>query len=222
MSRTFAKFLSLIGHPLLMLTYGLILLLALNPYEFGLHGFSDQRSVLLLIQVFSTTFLIPGLGVALMKPLGLIQSLEMRDKQERIGPYIITGIFYLWLFKNLLNGHSFPVLYSTFVLGATIGLFFDFFLNIFTKISAHATGWGGLVAMVLLTSHTWGGGILSLSLLDQPLALSLNAILIFVVIMAGLVGTARLALGAHVPVDLYRGYGIGFGSVLLAAVILMA
>ena len=34
--------------------------------------------------------------------------------------------------------------------------------------------------------------------------------------LAGLVGTARLALGAHTPADLYRGYAAGVGAVVIA------
>lgn len=210
-----ARLISFLGHPLLVLTYALLLFIAVNPYAFGARSLSDTRAVLLLASVFSTTFLIPGFGVALMKPLGLIRSLEMRDKQERIGPYIITGVFYLWLFKNLVSGGQAPMLYTECVLGAAIGLFFAFFINIFTKISAHATGMGGLVAMTWLAARAWTGAPLSLGTLD----LSLNAALALVAAAAGLVGTARLALGAHTPADLWRGYAAGALAVLLASVL---
>ena len=94
----------ILGHPLLVLTYVLLLMLAINPFAFGAHHMGDKHTVVLVLYVISTTFVIPGLGVSLLKPLGLIQSLEMNDKQERIGPYIISGIFYLWIFKNFTTG----------------------------------------------------------------------------------------------------------------------
>ncbi len=178
---------------------------------------TDRNAVLLLISVFSTSFVLPGFGVALMKPLGLIQSLEMSDKMERIGPYIITGIFYLWLFKNLFSaGNQYPALFSVCVLGATIGLFLAFMVNIFTKISAHATGMGGLVGMLLLMAFTWGGSQLSMSVPGGNVLLSVTAIVAGGLLFAGAVGTARLVLGAHTPVDLYRGYAVGFAAVLAA------
>ncbi len=217
MPLSIAKFLSYIGHPLLVLTYMLLLLLAVNPYAFGVRAMTDQNAVLLLVSVFSTTFLLPGFGVALMKPLGLIQSLQMDDKMERIGPYIITGVFYLWLFKNLFSGGGhYPDLFSKCVLGATIGLFLAFLINIFTKISAHTTGMGGFIAMLLLTAFTWQNSPLKLNLPGGNLLLSGTVVLAIVVIFAGAVGTARLTLGAHSPADLYRGYGVGFAAVLLA------
>ena len=220
MNLTLARILSFLGHPLLILTYVLLLLLAVNPYAFSARSMTDQRAMLLLISVFTTTFLLPGFGVALLKPLGFIQSLEMESKQERIGPYIITGIFYLWLFKNLFSGTQVPSLFGVCVLGATIGLFFAFFINIFTKISAHATGMGGLVAMVLLATVEWRGFGLALPVFGGALQLSLTVILAFTLLFAGLIGTARLALKAHVPADLYRGYAAGFAAVMIAEVLL--
>lgn len=218
MPLSIAKFLSFIGHPLLVLTYILLLLLSVNPYAFGVRAITDQNAVVLLVSVFSTTFLLPGFGVALMKPLGLIQSLQMPDKMERTGPYIITGVFYLWLFKNLFSGGGhFPDLFSKCVLGATIGLFLAFLINIFTKISAHATGMGGMIAMLLLTAFTWQSSGLHLYLPGGNLLLSLTAVVALGIVFAGAVGAARLALGAHTPADLYRGYGVGFVAVLLAS-----
>ena len=218
MPTSIAKFLSFIGHPLLVLTYMLLILLAVNPYAFGVRAMSDKNAVLLLVSVFSTTFLLPGFGVALMKPLGLIQSLQMHDKMERIGPYIITGVFYLWLFKNLFSGNGhYPNLFSECVLGATIGLFLAFLINIFTKISAHTTGMGGFIGMLLLTAFTWDSSVMSLYLPGGNLLLSLTAIIAIGIVFAGAIGTARLTLGAHTPADLYRGYGVGFVAVILAS-----
>jgi hypothetical protein len=203
MNRTISQFISIIGHPLLMVTYGFLILLWINPFPFGVRDMQDKNAVILIIQVFATTFFIPGAGVALMKPLGLIQSLEMQDKQERIGPYIITGIFYLWMFKNFYSQGQMPLLFTRFMLGATIGLFLAFFINIFSKISA--------------ASFEWGGGIGAIPIMGGVLMLSLNTILCIVLVFAGLVGVARLALGAHVPIDLYRGFAVGVFSQVAAS-----
>ena len=211
----FAKIFSFLGQPLLVLTYILMLMLAVNPYAFGVRDIGDQRSVLLLLSVFTTSFMIPGLGVALMKPLGLIQSMEMRDKQERVGPYIICGVFYLWLFKNFMEG-TVPLLYAKFVLGATIGLFLAFFFNIFTKISAHATGMGSFACMVLVLAFEWPGMSLSIGAVQ----VSLNVVLALVILLAGLIGFARLQLEAHTPVDVWRGYVSGVLAMLLANLVL--
>lgn len=220
MNATLARIVSWLGHPLLILTYMTLLLIAINPYAFSVRSMGDKRAVLLLLSVFSTTFMLPGFGIALLKPLKFVRSLEMEDKQERIGPYIITGIFYLWLFKNLFSGAQVPALYGVCALGASVALFFAFFINIFTKVSAHATGMGSLAGMVLLAAMEWQGMGISVSMIGGSVQLSMTVILAVVLLVAGLVGMARLALRAHVPADLYRGYAAGFAAVMIAAFLL--
>lgn len=217
MSRAFARFLSFVAHPLLVLSYVLLLQMALDPCSFGARQMSDPQSVVLLMSVFVCTVVLPGFAVALMKPLGLIKSLEMEDKQDRIGPYIVSGVFYLWLVKNLLSDGQTPQLYVIFALGATIGLFLAFLINIFSKISAHAVGMGGLVAMLLFLVVDWNDAGIVVPLPGGGLQISTFVVLILGIVLAGLVGTARLALKAHEPADIYRGYAVGFVSILLAA-----
>jgi hypothetical protein len=202
---------------MLVLTYMLLILLAYNPFAFGVRTMTDPKAVVLILSVFFTTAVIPGFGLIVMKPLGLIQSIHLDDRQDRTGPYIISGIFFLWLFKNLNAGGVAPELFSKFVLGATIGLFLDFFINIFIKISAHATGMGGMVAMLLVTGLTWNNTMFELPIFGGILQFSMMALLAVGIVLAGLVGSARLALAAHTPVQLYLGYVVGFVAVLVAS-----
>lgn len=205
---------------MLMPTYTLLLLLHINPYAFGVSQVSDAKAVFLLLYVFTTSALIPGAGIAAMKPLGFIKNLESPDREERIGPYIVAGVFYLWLYKNLSAGSQVPTLYLVSVLSATISLFLAFFVNIFTKISAHATGMGGLVGIVLLTNFRWADQALGIPAFGGLLQLSLPLVLVAAVLLAGLVGNSRLVLKAHVPTDLWQGYAAGFGAVWLAQMLI--
>lgn len=216
MNRSLAQLVSFVAHPLLVLTYMLLILLWVDPYAFGVRHVGDPKAVVLTISVFVCTFLLPGIGVLLMKPLGLIKSLEMSDKQERTGPYIVTGVFYLWLVKNLMSETHTPELYTRFVLGAAIGLFLAFFVNIFSKISAHAVGMGGFVAMLLLLIVEGGSSGVSISTPAGAWQFSLLTLLAAGILLAGWTGMARLSLAAHQPADIYRGYAVGFLSVLLA------
>lgn len=193
-------------HPLLVLTYVLLLMMSANPFAFG----GEQRSVLLLLSVFSTSFLIPALGVVLMKPLGLIKELQMRDKQERIGPYIVCGVFYLWLYKNFMGG-TVPELYAKFTLGACIALFLAFFVNIFSKISMYATGMGSLIAMIMILAFAWPGNAVTVG----QIRLSLNLILAMVIVLAGVAGYFTMRNTDHEARDVWRGYQAGFVAVLI-------
>lgn len=198
-------------HPLLILTYILLLMLAMNPYAFGVNGLGDKRSVLLLVSVFSTTCLIPGIGIVLMKPLGMVKNLEMDDKQDRIGPFIITGVFYLWLFKNFQVDGGVPLVYTRFVLGATIGLFLTFFINIFRKISIYAAGMGALLTMVLILAFAWPGRSLDMGMLQ----VSMNVVLAVVMLLAGALGYYLQVTGRHTAAEVWQGYAAGCVSVLI-------
>ncbi|MDZ7879195.1 MAG: hypothetical protein U5L45_16055 [Saprospiraceae bacterium] len=203
-----AQILSVILHPLLMLTYMLGLLLIVNPYLFGINSAGEGK--LLVIRVFSTTFILPAFAIFLMHRLKLISSLQMTDKQERIGPFIATGIFYLWVFRSVLNDSNMPTAFLIAALGTTIGLFACFLINLFLKISLHATGAGGFVGMVLITMWLYSYGAVSMWLPFVGVSkISINFILMLSVFLAGAVGSARLVLGAHTSKELYAGFVLG-------------
>ncbi|MCB0555531.1 MAG: hypothetical protein KDD02_18435 [Phaeodactylibacter sp.] len=218
--RMLARIISILFHPLLIVTYMLVLLLLINPYLFGVSRVGDQASKLLILQVFLSTFFIPAFAVAMLRFMGMIESMEMKTRQERIGPYIITGIFYLWMFRNFLDNSQIPTAFTSFMLGATIGLFLAFFINIFTKISAHAVGMGGLLGMVVITLLLFSYDTFSMNLPFGVFEVSMSAVLAIAVLLAGLVGTARLLLQAHEPMDLYGGYLVGFSAQFIALRIL--
>ena len=217
MLRFLAQFISIIFHPLLMLTYMLVLLLLVNPYLFGVNDIADQNSKILILRIFLSTFFIPAFSVVMLRFLGLVESLELKDKRERIGPYIITSIFYLWMFRNFLDNAQVPTAYTSCVLGATIGLFVAFFINIFSKISAHAVGMGGLLGMVVITMLLFSYDTFTIQTgLLGTLQITMNMVLMMTIILAGIVGTARLVLQAHEPLDLYGGFLVGFSSQFIA------
>lgn len=208
---------SVLMHPLLMPTYMLALLLLVNPYLFGVRHIAEHSSKVLLLRIFISTFFLPAVAFLLLRFLNLIRSLEMRDRQERTGPYIITGVFYLWMFRNLLDNTQIPTAYTTFMLGATIGLFLAFFINIFSKISAHAAGMGGLVAMVLITMFMFSYDTFTVqSAWLGAMHFNMLVVLMAVVLLAGLVGTSRLWLQAHQPMEVYGGFAVGFVAQLIA------
>jgi len=215
MLRLLAHFFSVVFHPLLIVTYMLVILLLVNPYMFGVNGLTGGKKLVLLI--FLSTFVIPAFAVFMMKALDMIDSLQMKTKAERIGPYIVTGIFYMWLFQNILNNPEIPSAYKSFVLGATIGLFVAFFFNLFTKVSMHALGMGGLLGMIIITSllFSYDSFVFSIGPFGV-MEMSMNALLMLVILLCGIVGTSRLLLNAHILQDLYSGFIIGLSTQFLA------
>jgi membrane-associated phospholipid phosphatase len=216
--RFLAYFVSVIFHPLLILTYMLVILMIVNPYLFG--GATIGNAGVLILTIFLFSVMIPGVSVLMMRALGMVDSIELKDRQERIGPYIVTGVLYLWIFRNFLDNPQIPDAYSIFILGATIGLFLAFFINLFSKISMHAVGMGGLLGMILITLLRYSFNNFSVNIGGQIFQMSTSSLFIAAILACGIVGSARLLLSAHHPRDIYGGFIVGLGAQFLALAIL--
>ncbi len=208
-----ARFLSFVLHPLFMMFYFMLLLMAINPYSFGVHQLTDKRALIMLFGVFASTVIIPGFGIMLLKPLGFLQNYQSPAREERIGPYLILICFYVWVYKSLTAGIGFPQTYAQVFLGATIAIIVGFFLNNWIKVSAHMNGIGGLVGGVLITAtHFLPGAVLPIRLGTVTIQMSVSALLMVVVLLAGACAWARLRLKVHTWQELVLGFLIGLGS----------
>lgn len=213
--RSGAHLVSIVMHPLFIMTYMLLVLFKFNPYLFGL---ADDRSQgLFLITVVILTIFFPLLAVVMMKALHMINSIQMKSRQERIGPLIITGIFYLWLYLNIKDNTAISEAFSFFVLGCTIALFISLFINNFTKISLHTVGVGGLLMGVIFVRQyfTYNAAHFSLDLLGDYY-IHINLVLGIIILWCGLVATSRLLLRSHQSSDILGGFIVGILSQIIA------
>ena len=159
---------------------------------------------------------IPIIGVLMMRFLGLIDGLEMKNRSDRIGPFIIIGVCYLWLTINFINSSQISDFLTTFMLGATISLFLGFIINIFEKISLHTIGMGGLIAGYLILINYYSYGAASFVWDGTEYNIHLMLVFILLLIISGLVGTSRLILGAHIPREVYGGFLVGLLGQVIA------
>lgn len=203
-----AQLVSTLAHPLLLVTYAMLYLLWIDPYAFGQpsFGMAIAHHDVSLIRIFISTALLPFIAILMMRGLGMIETLRMDDPQDRIGPYIATGVFYLWIFFNVNSNPQLPDAFKLFVLAATAGLFLSFFINNFTKISPYTVGVGTLMAFV----------VMNIPLLPYS---ALVPVLQVTFLIAGAVGTARLVLQRQLPQDVLGGYLVGILAQMIAAVI---
>jgi membrane-associated phospholipid phosphatase len=214
-----AHIFSVLGHPFIVLTYALALLLLVNPYAFGVHHISEQLPLLAI--VFLYTFFLPLFATLMMKGLGLVSSLSLKDNKERIGPYIATGIFYLWTYQTLLSNPQIPGMFKVGLLGATIALFMAFFVNNFSRISTHAVGMGCLTGILLIAMFTFYKGSFLLPLPGEgTLETNMLVLVMLCLLFAGMVGTSRLILKTHEPMDVYGGFIVGIFAQFIALRIL--
>ena len=226
MLKAVARLFSYIFHPLFLLTYLLLITMNVNPYLFGSTDFSWHS--LTLIQIFFSTALLPGVAIIVMERLGLVSSLGMHDKQDRIGPYIASGIFYLWIFVNVKDNGEIPLAYRAFVLAATIALFLSFLINLARKINIHSVAAGVFLSAVIVMLATFNYTLINMT-----------AVLMLAILVTGLIGTAQLILHYNYepkpewnvdneentseiieqeiqPIDIYGGYFIGFVAMAIA------
>lgn len=192
--RVVAEVLSYIFHPVFFPVYMSYALYKLSPGSFM--GIPDKQLGLWFISIAVTGVFFPLFSTALMKPLGFISSFKMETARERTIPLMATMIFYFWLshvFNTIPSGP--PLVLKVLLLGNFWGIILVFLANIFTKISMHTAVAGSMVGIIIVLM------ILSPVNMAVPLFVSLA--------LAGLIGTARMILGAHQRGDIWLGYIIG-------------
>ena len=188
----FAKVISYLFHPLLLPTIGLFLIFNLD--EAGLWISSPQMRLFLYAATFTVTLLLPLLNALFLIKMKTISSLEMKTREERKIPYLITAIFY-FAESYFLMKWDVPVLIKALMLGATLLVVSVLFINLFWKISAHMVGIGGLCGMMIAISYR--------------LQINLHPVLIALFIIAGLIAFSRLKLNSHNPAQVYVGFLLG-------------
>lgn len=190
----FAQIISLLFHPLLMATYGCLLLFfcLTNSIYFIFTPF--RVKLVITLTVFAFTFLLPVLNLLILYKMKYVSSLKIEERKERTFPLLISAFCYLGLFYLIYDFNIWPAI-KLFVLGAGIGILITTAVNFWWQISAHMIGVGGMFgAMVALSVY-----------LQMPLFFCLSGCLF----IAGLVGFARLKLNAHSPAQVYVGFLTG-------------
>jgi membrane-associated phospholipid phosphatase len=208
------KVISYLFHPLLMLTYVALLVFWANPYLFQAQ--SGKPLQIHFLSLFFTTFFLPAVAIVMMKSLGLIKSIQMEERQDRIGPLIVTGVFYIWAFRNMISNPDIPQPMTIFTLGICIVLGLCFLINLFSKISLHTAGAGGMIVIAsLIWKYFSPYGFPAGTWIIDP-----SIIVVSILIIAGLIGSARLYLKSHNPSEIMGGYFIGIAGQLIAFFIL--
>lgn len=210
MRTIFFRSLSYVFHPFLILLYLVPLSIAANPFLFG-YGQTEPR-VLIFLFVFFTGIFIPLIAILMMRALNLIPDLRFSDKKDRIFAFIATGIFYLWLIRNLWSNPDVPLVLKGGVLGVVIALFLSFFVNNFDRISVHSVGAGNLFGFILIAGSFFSLGTVTIPFGEMFLELGWIWLVGLGAIIAGGLGTARLFLKKHTLREVLTGYFIGFSS----------
>jgi len=194
MQERVAKIISVIFHPLLIPTFGLIILFNTGTY-LSYTPFSVQ--LILYLRIFFATYLLPISLIILLYKIGVIENILLNTKQDRTFPLLVSGVSFLLAYYLLLQFQiGLPAILVNLLLVSCVSVFANFGINFFWKISSHTIGIGGLTA-------------LALSMFFQ---LNINTLALFssLIFLSGLLATARLFLQEHTPAQVYVGFLLGF------------
>jgi hypothetical protein len=190
--KSIPQIISVILHPLLMPTYGLVVIfnsgtyLSFLPIEF-------KKSIFLIVGI--CTLGIPLILIPFYLYRKIISGVEMNSINERIIPLVITSILYYASFY-ILNNTNVPGAIRLFLLGATLCVIVTLIISIQWKISAHMIGLGGMIGLIL-----------SISVLMHS---DMLFYLILFIFLSGITASARLILNSHTPTQVYIGFVVGF------------
>ena len=193
MNHKLAQFLSIILHPVLMPSYALLLIFSQSTY-FS-YTVSPEAKFALFSIIVLNTLLLPVIISYILVKRGWIKSLEMQKREERLMPFI-TNLVLLLLAAFMIYKLKLPRVFFLLTLGAAAAVSIAIIVNIKWKISIHMIGIGGIVGML------FGMSTFLLADLRIPILIS--------ILVAGILGTARLSLNAHHPLEIYAGFLVGF------------
>lgn len=199
--RIAAGFLSYVFHPVFVPLYVIAFLLFTEPFLFT--GAPLKEKILTLGQAIINYTFFPLVSVLLLKGLNLISSIKLKNRKDRIIPFIVCNIWYFWIWyvwRGLPGAPHYLIVFALSVfLASSIGLL----SNIYLKISMHGIAMGTATAFLCLLTFD-----ASLPNITLYLALAM--------LFTGIVGTSRLLLLEHTPEEYYLGVAAGTIAVIIA------
>jgi len=193
-----AKIISVILFPLFFPSYAILVLFYYN--NFNAFQIPLNAKFMVFTIIFITTSIFPLLFIFMMKKRGMIKSIQMETREERIFPLIITIILF-FIAYHMLKDIEVLSLFIYFLIGSTILLLITLLINFFTKISIHMIGVGGMTGALVGLSMRMNADIMVLIILS--------------IFLSGLTGYARLKLKAHNQSQIYSGFFCGLLVMIL-------
>jgi hypothetical protein len=204
---TAARIISFVFHPLFLTTYLFAGFAFILPSAWSPVSLENFQKMMLLL--FMVTFLLPAINIYLFKLLGNISSLQMHNRRERILPFIFIslvycGVTYMIMVKTGIdatdNFLKFMIIVDALVVVGTV-------ITFFYKVSVHSLATTGLVGIFL------------------PLNNFSEEIYVFyatlgIIVVAGVVMSARLQLHAHTLREVLIGGALGLATGFAGMVIL--
>ncbi len=161
--------------------------------------YSINLKLRLFLIIAVCTLLMPMVIFSVLYWLKAISSVELYSHRERVIPFLFSLIFYGFS-VFILMGNSGLFVIKYLMVAASVALFITILISYYWKISAHMVGIGGATGFIIALSLFWGADV--------------KFFLLTAILLSGVVGTSRLSLQEHSPLQIYSGYMVGILSML--------
>ncbi|UHG92978.1 phosphatase PAP2 family protein [Spirosoma oryzicola] len=188
------------------------ILLYLTPSVLGVDAFSGTLRISLLVLIFIGTFAVPALLIYYLFRSGYVRTLQLDTLSDRRLPYFLTafvytGVTFLFAFRMQLLSSIAPGI--AILLGSiTVSILLVGLISLYWQISAHSVGISGVVGAI-------AGIIVKSSQTDLVL------VLLILIMLAGMIASARLQLNAHTPDQVGAGFALGLSISVLTVLFVM-
>ena len=150
--------------------------------------------------IYLCTIMMPTLGIYLFQRINKLSPQEMAQRKRRFVPFLLTIFSYLLCFFVMERLH-FLWYMRGIIVAALLMMIICVVANLRWKLSEHMAGAGAVL-----------GGLVAFSAL-----FGYNPVwwLCLVILVAGVVGTARIILGHHTVGEVLGGFAVGYACAML-------
>ena len=154
-----------------------------------------QYKLIVLGIVYCFIIMIPVLAIFIFKKINGFSAQELGERKKRYVPFFLTITSYVFCLL-MMNRLNIPWYMSGIILAALIMMVICIVVNLKWKLSEHMAGAGAVI-----------GGLVAFSAL-----FGYNPVwwLCLFILVAGVLGTARIILGHHTLGEVMGGFAVGF------------
>ena len=190
-----AKLVSILFNPFYLALSGLIILFLFSNLRYL--PWSYQLNVLFMVYLF--TILFPTMLIRLYRRYQGWNLMELGRKERRMVPYIISILCYFTCYY-VMSALRMPHFMGSILLSALMIQVLCALINVWWKISTHSAAIGGVAGALIA---------FSVFFFFNPIWW-----LCLVILLAGVVGSARMILRQHTLSQVVSGFLLGFCSAL--------
>ncbi len=190
-----AKLVSMLFNPFYLALSGLIILFLFSNLRYL--PWSYQLNVLFMVYLF--TILFPTMLIRLYRRYQGWNLMELGRKERRMVPYIISILCYFTCYY-VMSALRMPHFMGSILLSALMIQVLCALINVWWKISTHSAAIGGVAGALIA---------FSVFFFFNPIWW-----LCLVILLAGVVGSARMILRQHTLSQVVSGFLLGFCSAL--------